>query len=150
MEPITATVLISLLFSEAVKESGKALGKGAAETFTKLINTIKEKLKTEGTEGLLTRVQNQPTEANKNQLKDELQTQIDGDSKFSQELKQLVEELKKQAPTVQTMLSNLELSGNLKAGDATQEATPGGSVEQKMVTDIKADSIELGNLNQKA
>ncbi len=122
MEPITATVLISLLFSEAVKKSGKALGKGAAETFTKLVETIKEKLKTEGTEGLLTRVQNQPTETNKNKLKDELQTQIDGDSKFSQKLKKLVEELKKQAPTVQTMLSKIELSGNLKAGDLTQFA----------------------------
>ena len=56
VEPITAAVLVSLFFSEAIKEGGKALGKGAAETFTLLKkNTVREKFKAEGTEGLLKR-----------------------------------------------------------------------------------------------
>ncbi len=84
VEPLTAAVIVSLFFSEAIKEGGKALGKGAADTFTLLINTIREKFKAEGTEGLLTRAQNQPTEVNKTKLQDELQTQIDTDEAFAQ------------------------------------------------------------------
>lgn len=62
VEPLTAAVIVCLFFCEAIKESGKALGKGAADTFTLLINTIREKFRAEGTEGLLTQAQNQPSE----------------------------------------------------------------------------------------
>jgi hypothetical protein len=55
VEPLTAAVIVSLFFSEAIKEGGKALGKGATDTFTQLISTIREKFRAEGTEGLLTR-----------------------------------------------------------------------------------------------
>ncbi|MGI8504977.1 MAG: hypothetical protein ACR2LR_28205 [Hassallia sp.] len=87
VEPLTAAVIVSLFFSEAIKEGGKTLTKGVAETFAQLVNTIREKFKAEGTEGLLTRAENQPTEANKTKLQDELQTQIDADEAFAQKLK---------------------------------------------------------------
>ena len=50
-EPLTAAVIVSLFFSEALKEGGKGLGKGVVDTFTKLVNTIREKFKVEGMEG---------------------------------------------------------------------------------------------------
>lgn len=43
VEPLTAAVIVSLFFSEAVKEGGKVLGKGATDTFTQLVNTIRKK-----------------------------------------------------------------------------------------------------------
>ncbi|MHC5720943.1 MAG: Fis family transcriptional regulator, partial [Nostoc sp.] len=113
-------------FSEGIKEGGKALGKGAADTFTLLINTIREKLKAEGTEGLLTRAQNQPTEVNKTKLQDELQTQIDADEAFAQKLKELVVQLQAQDERIrQVVLSEIELTGDLKAKDISQKATRG-------------------------
>ena len=39
VEPLTAAVIVSLFFSEAIKEGEKVLGKGAADTFTLIINT---------------------------------------------------------------------------------------------------------------
>lgn len=151
VEPLTAAVIVSLFFSEAIKEGGKALGKGAADTFTLLINTIREKLKAEGTEGLLTRAQNQPTEVNKTKLKDELQTQIDADEAFAHKLKELVEQLQAQDETVrQVVLSGIELTGDLKAKDIRQKATGSGPVDQEAVTNVKATNIELGNLTQEA
>ena len=150
-EPLTAAVIVSLFFSEALKEGGKGLGKGVVDTFTKLVNTIREKFKVEGMEGLLTRAQNQPTEVNKTKLQDELQTQIDADKAFAQELKQLVEQLQSQDQKIrQVILSEIELSEDLKAQDITQEATGDGSVEQEMLKKVKAKNIDLGNLNQKA
>ncbi|OYE01065.1 hypothetical protein [Nostoc sp. 'Peltigera membranacea cyanobiont' 232] len=151
VEPLTAAVIVSLFFSEAVKEGGKTLGKGVTDTFTQLVNTIREKFKAEGTEGLLTRAQNQPTEVNKTKLQDELQTQIDADEAFAQKLKELVVKLQAQDERIrQVVLSEIEVSGDLKAQDISQKATRDGSVEQEMLKGIKATNIDLGNLNQEA
>ncbi|MBN3895114.1 MAG: hypothetical protein HWQ41_07555 [Nostoc sp. NOS(2021)] len=151
VEPLTAAVIVSLFFSEAIKEGGKALGKGATDTFTLLINTIREKFKAEGTDGLLTRAQNQPTEVNKTKLQDELQTQIDTDEAFAQKLKELVEQLQAQDESIrQVVLSEIELTGDLKAKDISQKAARDGSVEQEMLKGVKATNIDVGNLNQEA
>lgn len=151
VEPLTAAVIVSLFFSEAIKEGGKALGKGAADTFTLLVNTIREKFKAEGTEGLLKRAENDPTQANKTKLQDELQTQMDADGAFAQKLNELVEQLQAQDQKIrQAVLSEIELTGDLKAQDISQKATLSGSVEQEMLKGVKATNIDLGNLNQEA
>ena len=151
VEPLTAAVVVSLFFSEALKEGGKALGKGVADTFTKLVNTVREKLKAEGTEGLLKRAEKDPTEANKTKLQDELQTQIDTDSDFANQLKELVEQLQSQDEKIrQVVLSEIELTGDLKAQDISQKASRDGAVEQEMLKGVKATNIDVGNLNQEA
>ena len=151
VETLTAGVIVSLFFSEAFKEGGKALGKGVADTFAKLVNTIREKLKAEGTEGLLKRTEKDPSEANKIKLQDELQTQIDTDSDFANQLKELVELLKAQDEKIrQVVLSEIEISGDLKAKDITQKASRDGAVEQEMLKGVKATNIDVGNLNQEA
>ncbi len=151
VEPLTAAVIVSLFFSEAVKEGGKALGKGATDTFTLLINTIREKFRAEGTEGLLKRAENDPTQANKTNLQNELQTQIDADEAFANKLKELVQQLQAQDERIrQVVLSGIELSGDLKAKDISQKATRDGSVEQEMLKQVKATNIELGNLTQES
>ncbi|MEH2142951.1 hypothetical protein [Nostoc sp.] len=151
VEPITAAVVVSLFFSEAIKEGGKALTKSVTDTFAQLVNTIREKFQAEGTEGLLTRAQNQPTQANKTKLQDELQTQIDADEVFANKLKELVNQLQVQDESIrQVVLSDIELTGDLKAQDISQKATRDGSVEQEMLKGVKAKNIDLGNLNQEA
>lgn len=151
VEPLTAAVIVSLFFSEAIKEGGKALGKGVADKFAELVNTIREKFKAEGTEGLLTRAQNQPTEANKEKLRDELQTQMEADKAFVDKLNSLVQQLQAQDERVhQVVLKEIELSGDLKAKDIRQKGTQGGSVEQEMLKQVKAHNVDVGNLNQEA
>ena len=150
-EPLTAAVIVSLFFSEAIKEGGKALTKGVTDTFAQLVNTIREKFKAEGMEGLLKRAENDPTEKNKEKLQDELQTQMDADKAFAQKLKELVQLLQAQDERIrQVVLSEIELTGDLKAKDIKQKATRDGSVEQEMVKGVKAQNIDLGNLNQEA
>lgn len=151
VEPLTAAVIVTLFFSEAIKEGGKALGKGVADKFTELVNTIREKFKAEGTEGLLKRAESDPTEKNKEKLQDELQTQMDADEAFANKLKELVQQLQAQDERIrQVVLSEIELTGNLTAKDINQKATRSGSVEQEMLKQVKAGNIDVGNLNQEA
>ncbi|MBS9387879.1 MAG: hypothetical protein HEQ33_02835 [Dolichospermum sp. WA123] len=150
VEPLTGAVIVSLSFSEAIKEGGKFAVKGVADTFTRLVSTIRQKLTTEGMEGLLIRAEKDPNEKNKLQLQDELQEYINADEIFANQLKLLVEELKTQDPKIrQVILSGIELTGDLQAQNITQKTSEsGGSVDQEMLTNIKANNIIIGDLTQ--
>jgi len=114
VEPLTAAVIVSLFFSEAVKEGGKALGKGVIDTFTQLVNTIREKFQAHSIDGILTLAQNQPTETNKAIFQNVLQTQMDTDEEFANKLKELIQQLQAQDERVrQVVLSEIELGVNI-------------------------------------
>lgn len=150
VEPLTGAVIVSLFFSEAIKEGGKFAVKGVADTFARLVSTIRQKLTTEGMEGLLIRAEKDPNEKNKLQLQDELQEYINADEIFANQLKLLVEELKTQDPKIrQVILSGIELTNDLKAQNITQKTSgSSGSVDQTMLTNIKANNINIGDLTQ--
>ncbi|MDB9448639.1 hypothetical protein [Dolichospermum circinale] len=150
VEPLTGAVIVSLFFSEAIKEGGKFAVKGVADTFAKLVSTIRQKLTTEGMEGLLIRAEKDPNEKNKLQLQDELQEYINADEIFANQLKLLVEELKTQDPKIrQVILSDIQLTGDLQAQNITQKTSgSSGSVDQAMLTNIKANNIIIGDLTQ--
>jgi hypothetical protein len=150
VEPLTGAVIVSLFFSEAIKEGGKFAVKGVADTFAKLVSTIRQKLTTEGMEGLLIRAEKDPTKKNKLQLQYELQEYINADEIFANQLKLLVEELKTQDPKIrQVILSGIELNGDLQAQNITQKTSgSSGSVDQEMLTNIKANNINVGDLTQ--
>jgi hypothetical protein len=151
IESLTAAAIASIFFSEAFKEGGKAIGKGAADTFTQLVNTIRLKFQAHSLEGILTQAENQPTETNRAIFQSVLQAQIDGDSAFANQLQQLVEKLQAQDEGVrQVILSGIEASGDVTAKDITQKVARDGSVEQEMLTQVKANNIDVGNLNQEA
>jgi hypothetical protein len=150
VEPLTGAVIVSLFFSEAIKEGGKFAVKGVADTFAKLVSSIRQKLTTEGMEGLLIRAEKDPTEKNKTKLQDELQEYINADATFANQLKLLVEELKTQDPkSRQVILSGIELNGDLQAQNITQKTSgSSGSVDQEMLTNIEANNINVGDLTQ--
>ena len=76
---------------------------------------------------------------------------MDADGAFTQKLKELIEQLQAQDQKIrQVVLSEIELTGNLKAQDISQKTTRDGSVEQEMLKVVKATNIDLGNLNQEA
>jgi hypothetical protein len=151
IESLTAAAIASIIFSEAFKEGGKALGQGVAHTFAQLVNTIRSKFQAHSLEGILTQAENQPTETNRAIFQAVLQSQIDGDSAFANQLQQLVEQLQAQDQGVrQVILSGIEASGDVTAKDITQKATRDGSVDQEMLTQVKANNIDVGNLNQEA
>ena len=149
MEPLTATAIVTLLFSEAIKEGGKAIGKAVVGGVTDIFILIRQKLQNAGTEGLLIRAEKQPTdEKSLGKLADELQTQLDEDKEFSDKLQQLINEVVASEPSLQTILKNIKVQGNLKAEDISQESSYAGT--QEVLTDVEVGGdINLGNLIQK-
>ncbi len=152
MEPITLTAatIATLFFSEALKEGGKSLGTGVSKAATKLIVTVRDKFKRSGTEGLLARAEKQPTEANVNLVQAELAVQMEEDDGFATQLKELLSQLEAAGVVRQVMASGIALSGDLEAEDMTQKASRGSSVEQEMLTDVKAQNIRLGKSSQES
>lgn len=155
METLTAlaATVTTLIFSEAFKEGGKALGKGASDKITQLVTIIKERLKKSGTDGLLTRAEKQPTDANIAIVEAELVTQMndDRDGKvFVQQLEELLDQLKQVGFIRQVIFSNLEGQTFEVEGEISQTSSKEGSTEQIIGSHLKVDgSIKFrGNITQ--
>ncbi len=154
METLTAiaATVTSLIFSEAFKEGGKALGKDASEKIAHLIAVIRQKFQESEIEGLLTRAEKQPTETNITKVRDELEEQMKEDEIFAKNLEKDIKELEKVEITRQIMLSGVKKGKNLKVKrDLTQKASVGGSVEQIMASgdwEIDGDIEFDGDLTQ--
>ena len=149
MEPLTATAIVTLLFSEAIKEGGKAIGNAVVGGVASIFTFIRQKLQDAGTEGLLTRAEKQPTdEKSLGKLADELQTQLDEDKEFSEKLQGLIKEVVANEPSLQSVLKGIRVKGSLKAQDISQESSRSGT--QEILTDVEVGGdIDLGNLTQK-
>jgi len=153
MEPLTLTAagIATLIFSEAFKEGGKALGKGVSEKAAQLLNAIREKFQAAGTEGLLTRAQENPIEKNTSKFQGELETQMEEDEAFANRLQELMTQLKSNETINQIVLKGVEVKGKAKVGDIDLTATKDGSVNQEALVDSQfGDDLDVGNLNMKA
>jgi hypothetical protein len=154
MEPITviASTIATLIFGEALKEGGKALGKSASEKIAQLVTTIRERFKESGTEGLLTRAEKQPTKSNIAIVEAELVTQMSDDAIFTKQLEDLVKQLAQASVTRQVMVSSINANTLEVKGDMIQRSSKGGSVDQVMGSDLEIDGdVKFGgNLTQES
>jgi hypothetical protein len=151
MEPVTLAVTVAaLFFSEALKEGGKALGKGISEYAGTFIHTVRTKFKDAGMEGLLTRAAHDPTPKNLEKVQDELSTQLAEDNAYAAQLQKLVAQLEAAGVVRQVMASGLKVAETLEAQSMTQTAAGGVDVEQHMLTDVQAKNITTGPMKQEA
>jgi hypothetical protein len=153
MEPITsltAAMIATLFFSEAAKEGGKSLGAGVSKTMTQLVTAVKSKFRASGTEGVLARAEKRPTETNIDRVKAELAAQMEEDAGFAAELKELLTQLEAAGVVRQVVASGIDVSGDLEVESMTQKAGRGSSVDQEMLTNVKAQNIRLGSLSQES
>jgi hypothetical protein len=58
------------------------LGKSASELTAKLVDTVRGKFKASGTEGVLTRAENHPTQKHIDTVQDELAAQMQADERY--------------------------------------------------------------------
>jgi hypothetical protein len=149
MEPTTLAVAVAtLFFSEALKEGGKTLGKSVSDLAVKLIHTVRGKFKESGTEGLLTRAEHDPKNIAK--VHEELVTQMAEDDSYASQLQDLVAQLEVAGVVRQVMASDLKVTETLEAQSLTQTAAGGADVEQRMLTNVEAKNIKIGELKQEA
>ena len=150
MEPMTFTAgaIASLIFSEALKSGGQAIGKGASEDFVKLVKAIHEKLKESSTEGLLTQLQKEPTETNKEFFQKFLEMKMTSDSGFAECLENLFQQLSNTQTITQEMLTSVEAEEDFEAKDLKQVSDSSASVNQTMMKGVKAKNIKVEKLGQ--
>ncbi|MEH2301329.1 MAG: hypothetical protein V7K88_20620, partial [Nostoc sp.] len=113
---LTAAGIATLIFSEALKEGGKTLGKGVSEKVAQLLNAIREKFQAAGTEGIMTRAQENPIEKNTSKFQDELETHMEEDKAFANRLQELMTQLKSNETINQIVLKGVQVKGKAKVG----------------------------------
>jgi len=120
MEPVTAIAIaspiVTLIATKALEKGGEALGESAYKKLAKMITAVRDQLKKVGREGILTDVEEDPTEENQSELNKTLEQQMKKDDDFAQKLREFVEQLKSEG-----VIS----SDNLKTGNVTQTSTIG-------------------------
>jgi hypothetical protein len=146
---ILAVTVATLFFSEALKEGGKALGKDVSDLAGKFIHTVRAKFKDAGTEGLLTRAENDLSPKNVEKVQEELATQMAEDGSYAAQLQDLVAQLTVHKMIRQEMARGLKVK-TLEAQSMTQRAAGGTDVEQQMLTDVQAKHIKIGEMKQEA
>lgn len=140
----TATLIATTIFTKALERGGENLGEAVSNKITQIINTIRNKFKSIGMEGALTQAQVNPTEPNQKFFQQALEMQMTSDLEFAKKLVELKEQLEELEGSRQIMATGIELEGDLKAQDMKQK----GGKHQEMLTNIKAQNIDLGNLTQ--
>ncbi len=146
---IVASTVAAMFFGEAIKEVGKGLGKTVTEKVRQLTELVRAKFSKEGTEGLLVRAEQQPTDRNVEKATDELVTLLQQDTEFEGQVRTLLQELEQAGLTRQMMLSNAQFKGNLEVGDMKQIKKPGTPGDQIMASGITVEKdAKFGNLTQ--
>lgn len=145
MEPITTTMIATLILSKAAEEGGKKLGEAVSGKIGQLFNLIREKFKAVGVEGKLAKVQEDPSDKNRDRFEQELEYQMEDDKDFADNLKALVKELQSNDQFKQIFLEDVEATGNIKAGKVTQK----GKGTQIAGKNLKAGGdVNFGDVEQ--
>lgn len=152
MEPtsLTITAIITALIVEASKEAGKFLIQETYEKSIKIIETVRSRFKESATEGILNKLQENPSEINKSIFSSLLEEEIKKSPEFSKSLIEILKTMEHiDNPSSQKMFSEISVEGNIEVESMHQDSTSGSQTNQEMATNIKAKNIKIGNLSQK-
>jgi beta-phosphoglucomutase-like phosphatase (HAD superfamily) len=139
MEAIAAiaATITTLIFDEALKECGKALGKSTSAKTAQLVTTIHQRFKESGKEGLLARAEEQTTESNIAIVEAELITQMSDDQAFVRQLEERLKDLGLASFTRQAMVSYIKANTIEVKGNLTQRASKASSANQVMGIELE-------------
>ena len=147
MEPLSAisSTAVALIFGEAFKEGGKAIGKGASEGIQRLSQLIYDKFKSSEVAGFFDRAKAEPTKININRVEQELSYQIENDEAFAKRLDETLLKISREDPRIQQILLRKVRAKNLTLGDIEMRTnTVGNSCTEQAVID---DSQFEGDIN---
>jgi hypothetical protein len=145
-DPITATAIATLLVQELAKSSAGEAGK---KLVGDLWGAIARRFKGDArAEKALEGAKTEPSEAATNKLAVYLDEEME-EPEFAAEIRQLAEQIRQlQVAGKQEMATNLDLAGDLKAGNMGQRSMTREPTDQTMVSKVKAQNINLGDMTQ--
>jgi hypothetical protein len=138
---VTATAIATLIAKKALEKGGEKLGEAASQKIGELLTAIRQKFATEGVEGKLAKVQEEPSEKNQSRLEQELVQQMEDDKGFAAKLQELMAELKSNDQVNQIFFKGVSVKGDAEVGGIEQTATRGGSTTQEAVTDVDVGGV---------
>ena len=151
MESITTAAIASTLIFNLLEKSGEKLGDAMSKKVGQLMNAVRAKFKTRGVEGILTQVEERPTEANKKILQTILEMHVSQDKAFEKLLKSLIDELKSNSQGNQVLLKDIDVDGNAEIADVSQSAEFRDGINQEVATNLKiGGDLKIGNIQQKS
>ena len=127
-----ATAVTTVIVPKAIEAVGKKVGDTAFDKSGEAIQAtrkiVREKLTNAGTDNLLKRAEEKPSEGNRQVLQAELVSQMEKDEAFANRLQELVEQIKPDIPELQSILDNALIRGELELEgiDIKNEGKPHG------------------------
>jgi len=146
-DPITAATIAALAANKFIESGAGEAGKRLIEN---LWSAIANRFQNDDrAKRVLVAVETEQSPEAIKKLEFYLDDEMTAAPEFADLLKQLVQEIQAQQPAArQEMATNLELKGDLTAKDMVQRSRTGEAIDQTMLKDVKAQSINLGNLSQ--
>lgn len=143
-----AGAAVTAIVTGALTKAGEPLGKGISDKVTQLFALIKARFRSEGVDGMLTRLEKQPTEANIEHVKAELVVQLNEDRAFATKVLSLLEQIRSQ-PGSQRIEQAINAEKDIEQGNINQISRHGKPVNQSICSDISSKgSVKLGDINQ--
>ncbi|MEH2078712.1 MAG: Fis family transcriptional regulator [Nostoc sp.] len=156
---MVAGVVTTIILPKALEKVGEKVGETAWDKSGEAVQTVREtvqaKLQAAGTDGLLTRAEVNPTEANTQVLQAEIITHMQQDQDFATKLQELVQQIQSQSPTVQVILDELRVRGKVEIGNVKQANEGQNNAQQtfgknlQIGGDFKAGDVTQENRSSK-
>lgn len=135
MEPLSvlAGAVTTYILPKALEKVGEKVGETALAKSKQAIQAtrkvVQEKLKATSTDAVLALADADPTETNLEVLKIVLLSQMRTDRAFTARLQKLIDQIQAQSPTLQVVLDEVRIKGNVELGNIKQ-TSEGRSAQQ--------------------
>lgn len=150
---VIAGVVTTVLLPKALEKVGEKIGETAWDKSGEAIHSVREtvqtKLQSVGTAGLLTRVETNPTETNTQILQAEIVTHMEEDQDFAMKLQELIQQMQSQSPTVQVILQEFRVIGEVEIGNIKQVNEGQSNAQQTFGKNWQVDGdVKIRNVTQ--
>ena len=135
MEPLSvlAGAVTTYILPKALEKVGEKVGETPLAKSKQAIQAtrkvVQEKLKATSTDAVLALADADPTETNLEVLKIVLLSQMRTDRAFTARLQKLIDQIQAQSPTLQVVLDEVRIKGNVELGNIKQ-TSEGRSAQQ--------------------
>ncbi|MEL6940475.1 MAG: Fis family transcriptional regulator [Cyanobacteria bacterium J06598_1] len=150
---LLASLVSKYVVPKALEKIGEKVGEAAlsksSQSIQSVKTTVRERMQAENMDGVLTKAQEKPTEANLQVLETVLLEQVKTDQVFAARRQTLVDTIQLQSPALQSVLENVRVKGSVEVGDITQSSK--GSSHQVIGRNLGAGGdLKIGNITQQS
>lgn len=150
---LLAQGVITFIIPKALEKMGEMVGETAflksKETISATRDTVRKKLKSTNTDGILTMAEADPSEGNLQVLETVLLTQMKTDEVFASQLRALLEEIQAQSPSSQIILDTIRVRGSIEVGNVEQIGDKSGGEQVFGRNIVTGGNLKVGDVTQK-